>query len=180
MKTNHTYTGDPIRGLAEIMAPGSTGLWRHFDQTSPHAVYHESHPFGLPTPPPHAHHYRREYVLTGGGYDQRNNMVVVSFLANIRYWAGFEEGAQIEGLRVITTPFHDGDPDNHFVFFEARIGNSHFISGETTDFPGGTRHDMIALEDVFALLSQIYKISIERVSAEMVPLATLYMEKVEA
>ena len=174
------YSGDPIRGLTHLLNPGADRFFLTHEEASKRAVYHQAHPFGLDTPAPLVNHDRREFVFTGGGYDQRDNTITESFLANVRYWAGFESGSVIEGLRVITTPFDDGDRSRHYVFFEMWIGNSHFISGETTDFPEGTREDMVRMEDVFALLSRTYQVEIRRVTAAAVPLAELYQEKIAA
>jgi|ERR1035437_2364111 hypothetical protein len=161
------------QGLHHLMSPGNTCIWKHLDECNEFVVQHLSHPFGLSGPP----HRLKKIIFVGASYNQQDDMTVVVFLANIRFWIGLYGGHEVTGLRIISTPFHDGDPNHHYVFFEVRNGGFVIISGETTDFPEGTRHNMLALESVFAVLSQIYSINIERVSAKAVRLADLYQDK---
>lgn len=170
--------GNPIRGLTHLMRPDGVQLsketFEHMDQANEHHVPHSLHPFGLPVGK------NGHVVFTGGGYNYSNNTVIINFLAYLRFWTS-KEGNVVRRLRVITTPVWEGDHNQHFVFFEVKIADYYFISGETTDFPSEARGNMCTLEDVFALLSQTYNVEIERISTGIVPLKKLYsLENVEA
>ena len=177
MKKQETYIGDPVRGLFNLVSSKTSLQPGHWDAFSPHATRHPSHPLGIDAPPPEPTHRRREFVFTGCGSRGQSSD---AFLAAIRFWASFEDGLRVKGLRVIEMPFTDEDPDHHHVFFEVQIGNMSFISGEVTDFPEGTRDQMVKMEDVFALLAQTYRLTIERISIGPVSLDELYDENVIA
>jgi hypothetical protein len=173
--TIETYVGNPIRGLSHLMKlREGRGALEH-DLACMVAKLHKHHPFGLQCKPDSLSH---RFLFAGGGHTSRDNWVVPCFLAHIRFCAGFVEGSEVRGLRIITTPFIDKNPKHHFVFFEMWTSNNHVTSGETTDFPEGTRHDMMKLQDVFAVLAQIYKLEIKKIRTSAVPLDKLYEDSV--
>jgi hypothetical protein len=159
------YVGDAVRGLHYLMEPGKNEAVHHFDALNHYCrVWGKQHPLYIPlletkmAGP-------REVLFTGGG-NERNDCVVASFLACLRFWAGFEEELRIESLRIVTAPFIDGDPQHHYVFFEAQVGCMTIISGETTDFSEGTRSNLVMLEDVFSLLALTYDAPILRLKTD--------------
>ena len=177
MKKRETYAGDPVHGLIHLTSSRERGrsvtLEQYFECRRPHML-HPISELQADAPPAESTYHRRYFEFTGGG---NKGYSASCFIGAICNKAGFEDGLRVKGLRVISAPFTDNDPEHHYVFFEAWIGNTHLVSGETTDFPEGTRRDMVMLEDVFALLAQTYGIVIERISVEHVEINDLYDEE---
>jgi len=131
------------------------------------------HPFSLSLP---ATRLRRT-IFVGAGYGQREDLSVPVFLANIRFYVGPFGRREVVGLRIISIPFTDNVPEHHYFFFEIQLKETIIISGETNDCQEEPSANKSKLEDVFVLLSDVYSVNIERVSAQKISLAELYEEK---
>lgn len=136
----------------------------HIDQCDEYINPWPVHPFGLDLPErePGMPRVRISFVGT-----HATETSVAVFLAHIRFWAGYVDGCKATKLRVISMPFAGGQKNQNYVFFEMWATSTIVtVSGETTDFSGGGNLARQKLEDVFAVLANIYGLEIERVQLE--------------
>ncbi len=154
---NETITaGNPIHGLTLLMSPTRNTM--SIDSCCEHSRQHVSHPFDLQVP---SSNFQRYVRFVGAGDTDAN---VEIFLANIRFHVGTPPEVCLKELIVISTPFPCKKPNQHYVFFEIRTPGMIILSGETTDFSGAGNYARQQLEDVFALLSLVNKVEIQRVT----------------
>ncbi len=148
-------------GFTLLLQHGKGMASKHLDHYTKYCQELRDHPFGLDLPVPNPI-FGREIRYVGAG---ATDISVDVFLANIRFWTNCHENALVEKLRVINSP----DPrhtkkENQRVSFEVWIGTLVIISGETNNFSGAGNAARRQLENVFATLSMIYAVPIERVS----------------
>jgi hypothetical protein len=137
--------------------------------------FFEQHPFNLTTPTE-----TWEIRFVGA---EATDMSVVAFTENIRHYAGYTPEDSVHKLCVTSFQFPDSPSGHHFVFYEVWIGDTVIISGETTNCSGAGNEAREELEDIFAVLKQVYNIEeIDRVTltTDMTSsqfLKTLYKER---
>jgi hypothetical protein len=167
--------------LYHLMTPGrsrSKHFWKHLDECYEFVDECTEHPFGLKVPDSEIG-LRRQIKFAGLGNKCSVDMTVQVFLANVHFWVGSYDGGEVTALRVINMPFQmpfqqKERGGQHYVFFEVQTDSINIISGETTDFSGAGNAGRQALESVFAVLSKVYGVEIERVTVEPIPLRDLY------
>lgn len=145
-------------GLALLMMHEDCRYFKHLDECNQYTNPLSEHPFGLDLPS--YRHFSPEIRFVGAS---ATDMTVEAFLANIRFWVGCTENCMLSKLRVIKAPVGYDNQEHNFVFFEVWAGQMSIISGEMPDCGGTVGTDRRDLEDVFAILSQVYGVPIERV-----------------
>lgn len=161
-------------GLALLMMQGRCYQYKNIDDCTEHTNPWEIHPFGLDIPDKKTGpSINIDFV---GAHGTLTSVEV--FLAHIRFWAGYVDGRRLTKLRVINMQYPKLKPGNDYVFFEVQNRSRVIISGETTNFSGGGNTARRELENVFAILAQVYELEIERVRAErLIPIQELYDER---
>lgn len=171
-----SYVPSEPRGLAALDMHEQCIYFKDIDECSAQGCINPlpTHPFGLSLPPSRSAAINPRINFVGA---HATDMSVEAFLANIRFWAGYAEGRQIQKLRVISIHEPAMPDGGHYVFFEFWSCRHVIISGETTDCSGAGNAARQELEDVFAVLSSVYKMPIERVTLNRkLDLDSLYAE----
>ena len=177
MNSPKTSAVNPAHGLSLLMMHEKCLYFKHLDDCHGYTHQHQGHPFGLDLPPQEAWRHIQPQVNFVGA--NATDVSVEVFLAHVRFWAGYTEDGKITKLRVISMPFAGGARGQNHVFFEMWTPSQVTISGETTDFSGAGGAARRELEDVFAVLSQVYGVEIERVQLnKIIRIQDLYAEKV--
>ncbi len=155
------YAKSLKRGLTMLMNRAHSQIVMSCVAHGNYIQQHETHPFDLEMKPEDPG-WDRKILYVGG---QATDRLVHTFVEHIANEVKHIQGVELQELRVISVPYPGRRrSDQHYVFFEFTTPNVTVISGGVTDFSGAGNQARLELEDVFAVLSEIWEISIRRIA----------------
>jgi hypothetical protein len=122
-----------------------------------HVAHYDNHPFGLSLLEP-----------TDGGPIDIWFFDFTSTMTRLLAAAAVEDSHDdLVTLRVINAQSDKKSPDQHMVFFESHLSRDVFICAGCTDFSGGGNEARQKMENIFACLSQMYDIQVQREEVDL-------------
>lgn len=140
------------------------GYMVQMDHWVPKAHHVEGHPFKLDLPVYTSEDFPlSKEVMFFSGIGSDGVVKAMSACINFGVISGAQHYSSPRKMRVIYAQCSSDRPNDHMVYFEIWTVSGVFICGDCTDCSGGGGHATSELLGIFALLSTLYSVPVEKI-----------------